>query len=428
MKTLLSLSVAIFISFSAFEKPVLSPSTSLWINVVEVAESQQTCDCKKDLAYINEQVQEMVSFKKQIKGEQLKNYLRLYDDLYSSVTEETPIAECYLKLNTLISMVRDKHARILHIKNPITNEMLESDSAMETFRTSEAFLNHPKTDQDITKLSSKLAEKEYESIEGIYAYQDMLKIGIVKNGEIYQGVVLESTSKNWLPGQIKYTLKPVAENMYDVMTSDYPGGKMRILRALLHYDGRIWHLKKDNDEEYTHVGEDQNDWEFKQIDDYTQYVYFGSFSNADENVQAFEKFYETYKEAFTAKNIIVDLRDNAGGNSKYSDPFYKIIKKNKMNVFVVTNFFTGSNGEQFTLKLKGLKNAKHLGQRTYGALAYGSNYGKLLETPSGEFAIYPTDMNFHKFIDYEYVGVQPEMQLDFDKDWIEQTLDIIAQQ
>lgn len=411
MKTLLSLSLAIFISFSAFAK----------------AESPQNCDCKKDLAYINEQVQEMVSFKKQIKGEKLQNYLKTYKELSDTATEVTPIAECYLMLNDLISLVQDKHARILHIKNPITTEMLESETAMESYRAGEAFQNHPKTEQDIETLNTTLAAKEYNTIEGIYDYQEKLKIGIVQNGDIYQGIVLASASKNWVVGQIKYTIKPVAPDMYDVMTSDYPGGKMRILRALLNYDGRLWHLKKENGVEYTHVDEDQKDWEFKQINDNTQYVYFGSFSNADENVQAFEKFYETYKDAFKAKNIIVDLRDNAGGNSKYSDPFYKIIKRKKMNVFVVTNFFTGSNGEQFTLKLKGLKNAKHLGQRTYGALAYGSNYGKLLETPSGEFAIYPTDMNFHKFIDYEYVGVQPEIQLDFDKDWIEQTLDIIAQ-
>ena len=39
----------------------------------------------------------------------------------------------------------------------------------------------------------------------------------------------------------------------------------------------------------------------------------------------------------------------------------------------------------------------------------------------------PTDMNFHKYIAYEGKGIVPEVRLDFKKDWIEQTLEIIEQ-
>ena len=125
----------------------------------------------------------------------------------------------------------------------------------------------------------------------------------------------------------------------------------------------------------------------------------------------------------TAKNIIVDLRSNSGGNKKYSDPFLKVLK-NK-NVYIITNCFTGSNGEQFTLKLLKNKNAKHLGQTTRGIISYGKNYGYYYNSPSGHFTITPTDMNFHRYIDYEGKGITPEIPLDFDRDWIEQTLEII---
>ena len=37
----------------------------------------------------------------------------------------------------------------------------------------------------------------------------------------------------------------------------------------------------------------------------------------------------------------------------------------------------------------------------------------------------PTDMNFHKYIAYEGKGITPEIQLDFNRDWMEQTLEII---
>ncbi|PHR69771.1 MAG: hypothetical protein COA67_09430 [Lutibacter sp.] len=120
---------------------------------------------------------------------------------------------------------------------------------------------------------------------------------------------------------------------------------------------------------------------------------------------------------------MVDLRNNGGGNKKLSDPFLKLLKGK--NVFIITNSFTVSNAEQFTVKLKKIKNALHLGQVTMGAISYGMNYGYDYLTPSGSFRILPTDMDFHKFIKYEGKGITPDIALSFDKDWIEQTLEII---
>ncbi|ARV10686.1 hypothetical protein BTO05_02190 [Winogradskyella sp. PC-19] len=53
------------------------------------------------------------------------------------------------------------------------------------------------------------------------------------------------------------------------------------------------------------------------------------------------------------------------------------------------------------------------------------NYGYRYNTPSEYFKMMPTDMNFHKYIEYEGKGVSPEIPLDFSRDWIEQTLEII---
>ena len=66
-----------------------------------------------------------------------------------------------------------------------------------------------------------------------------------------------------------------------------------------------------------------------------------------------------------------------------------------------------------------------MGQTTFGVISYGINHGTTYDTPSGHFEILPTDMNFHEFYNYESKGITPEITLDFDKDWIEQTLKII---
>ena len=187
-------------------------------------------------------------------------------------------------------------------------------------------------------------------------------------------------------------------------------------------NGRLWRYKKaDNTFNNEYLSETIEVAKFKEINDDVQYLYFKTFGNHKK--KALKAFYEDTKNRLTAKNIIVDLRTNGGGNSKFSDPFLKLLK-NK-NVYVITNSFTASNAEQFTLKLLKNKNAKHLGQTTFGIIAYGMNYGYRYNTPSGHFKILPTDMNFHKYIDFEGKGITPEIQLAFDKDWIAQTLDVI---
>ncbi|TVZ51626.1 S41 family peptidase [Dokdonia sp. Hel_I_53] len=386
---------------------------------------QKKCNCKEDLIYIDSQIRKMVSFKKQIKGDLLYLYDSKLDSLKLKITPETTVVACYNILNELLATIKDKHAAITH-KEPkyLKNNLIRQDSITH-FINSKIFKSHPTTSYNILELLKILENKSFTDFEGIYKLSESIEIGItaVQNG--FEGVVTNSTDPLWAVGQIKYYFTKVGKNMYDVTTIGIPGGTLVRIPAMYYYDGRIWNLTKEGTSPHTHIKKEKENWEFRQLTEDTQYVYFGSFSNRKDNVLNFEKFYDETKDKFTAENIIVDLRDNGGGNSKYSDPFYKIFKKNKMNVYIITNFLTISNAEQFTLKLKKLKNSKHLGQRTYGAIAYGSNYGRTLETPSKCFSIYPTDMNFHKYIDYEYVGIQPEITLNFEEDWIEQTLKII---
>ncbi|MGB3605526.1 S41 family peptidase, partial [Psychroserpens sp.] len=284
---------------------------------------------------------------------------------------------------------------------------------------------HPKTDRDLEALTEALSTKPANDLEGVYNYIDQQKIGIyyAENNIDLIGVVLESDLAQWEPGEIIFYATHTVDNKYDVYFYDRDSRTPGLVKSLTFENGRIWSYKKLGNE-FNNEFRDKKlpELDFKQINDNTQYLYFGNFSNSKK--AAHEAFFDDVKNKISAENIIVDLRSNTGGNKKFSDPFLKLLK-NK-NVYILTNCFTGSNGEQFTLKLKALKNATHLGQRTFGIIAYGLNYGRSYDTPSGHFSITPTDMNFHKFIAYEGKGITPEIKLDFDKDWIEQTLEIIA--
>jgi Periplasmic protease len=95
-------------------------------------------------------------------------------------------------------------------------------------------------------------------------------------------------------------------------------------------------------------------------------------------------------------------------------------------LYVLLNNGTLSQAEIFTLKLKQLNNVTTLGSTTKGMLAYGSNYGKRERLPSGKLEIHPTDMNSGRaLLQYEDYGINPDITLSDNRDWIEQVVERI---
>tara|TARA_B100000809_G_C15030792_1_gene491874 strand:- start:91 stop:1206 length:1116 start_codon:yes stop_codon:yes gene_type:complete len=367
----------------------------------------------------------MPSYKKQIKGEKETQFEILYTTLSAKMEQPLLVEVCYKMLLEQMSLINDSHASISMNGIVLSKEDAKDKTQLANFKTTELFKNHPKATKSLKELKEELANKSAEELEGIYNYGNEQKVGIyyADNKKDFIGVVLESSLDQWESGEIRFYATHTIGNKYDVyyyhITTRTPG----LVKSLTFENGRIWSYKKEGNTDNNEFRDKTlPELDFKQINETTQYLYFGNFSNAKKDAHV--KFYNDVKGKISAENVIVDLRSNTGGNKKFSDPFLKLLK-NK-NIYVITNCFTASNGEQFTVKLKGLKNAKHLGQSTFGVVAYGLNYGRSYDTPSGHFSILPTDMNFHKYIQFEGKGISPDTPLDFDRDWIEQTLEIIA--
>lgn len=369
----------------------------------------EVCDCKKELDFVVEKIQKMPSYKKQIKGERLKAFETSFTELSSKMNELISIETCFKYLQKQLLLINDVHSNI---------------SITQKYNGIKNYSSNLSNQIELTNLKDTLSKKSLTDIEGLYAHKDELVIGIFYNNSksILTGIVLESKLSQWKLGDIKFEATHIQDSKYNLYDYHIEQKTPSLLKSLALENGRIWGYKKIGNtanEELPIKG--QTNWEFKQLNDNTQYLYFGHFSNR--NKKEHLAFYESVKDKLTAQNIIVDLRNNAGGNKKFSDVYLKLLK-NK-NVYILTNCFTGSNGEQFTHKLRKLKNATHLGQTTRGVISYGMNYGYSYNTPSGYFEITPTDMDFHEYFEFESKGILPEIHLDFDKDWIEQVLEII---
>lgn len=391
----------------------------------------ETCDCKKDLDFMVKKMKTMPSYKHQIKKANNQVYFKShYDKIANKLDQPIEVYKCYILLNEMMATVKDVHAAVTFDKTYLKGEDYKNEKVIDSFITTSTFKNHPRSTKKIDSLKTELAMKSVNDLEGIYYYKDELTIGLYKTvGEKYEATVLESNTKLWEARQIVAFVSKDDNNQINIARYSIETYNLRYLKSLDYNNGRFLSFRKDkNHNDYSMKPEENSNWEFKKLNNDTSYAYFGNFSSfSKENKETYAKFYAKTKDKFNTKNIIVDLRSNAGGNKKLSDPFFKLIKKSKANIYILTNMFTASNGEQFTVKLKKIKNAKQLGQSTWGIISYGFNHGYRFPTPSGKFTVLPTDMDFHdKFFQYEGIGVVPDIKLDHKTSWIDQTLELIA--
>lgn len=411
MKTLSTLFLTIIFSISMFAQNV-------------------TCDCKRDLDFLVQKMQEMPSYKHQIiKTNTEHNFQATYQQYADKMTEPIPVIACFDLLNKMMGLITDLHASVQFKGDGLTKDQLADQSTLQSFLVSETFTKHPKTLANMETLEKSLSSKPKNDIEGIYKGRE-LTVGVYGTDDPnkFEGVVLASKLPTWVPGQIIFYLSQNSNERYDILYFNPNSRKMYYSKGISASNGRIKYFLKEGIES-NEINFSKEKWVFKQLNDSVQYIYFGEFSNTASVKQASKDFYAKLKDSLNAEHLIIDLRNNGGGNKKHSDLFLKLFKRNKGNNYILTNSFTACNAEQFTAKLKKIPNTIHLGETTRGVLVYGKNYGYRYDTPSGLFSVQPTDMDFHNaYFEYEGKGISPDLPLTFDVDWVKQTLDIITSQ
>jgi hypothetical protein len=391
--------------------------------VARKSKAQTTSTYLTDISGLKQILQKMPSYKDQIKGQSLVTYNELIKALERDTVNDPSSYKYFYNLSRLLFPIRDNHLGFYQTRNIVSEE------------------DYPHFQGNIDSLSKVLALRPIDSIEGVYFYDDFYSVGLFKSCDNeYVGVVLQSKTPVWKSGQIAIHLYEFMPGYYKAVYS-HPTNKTYILYPVEKYTNyslvNSYFYLAGSEKVYSKVKQLQDnvnlprciyDFHFRSIDPQTQYLHIKHFSAATVAMQKSQLFFDSIKNALTAPNLILDLRNNEGGAAKASNKFYKLLKKymRRGRVYVLVNNGTMSRGEIFTLQLKQLKNVVVLGQTSKGTLAYGSNFGKTILLPSKAFAIYPTDMSGNKkLVPYENYGVKPDIILNHSEDWIEQTLKII---
>lgn len=391
-----------------------------------------------DLAALKFVLQKTPSYKSQIKGDKQALFNSLYERLASDTTSNPHSFKYFYNLSQLIFPLKDNHLGFYQIA---AYDNFKNKERIDSFIGTKEFLDYPTFHINIDSLKNVLAKRPADSVEGIYNYGRFYSVGLFKRiDKEYVGVIIDSDVNLWRKGQIAIHLYEYTPNVFKAIYG-HPLNKNFILQTNEKYRNQSLvnsyfyssysldiYSKQHRTVDYVNLSKKSSKFELKSINGDIQYLLLRSFQRNKITTQQSKNFYDSIKNVLKAKNLILDLRNNEGGATKESRKYLRLLKKftRNGNLYVLLNNGTLSQAEIFILQLKKLKNITTVGQTTKGMLAYGSNYGKRERLPSGRFEIYPTDMKGNaKLLQYEDYGINPDIILRDDKDWIEQTVEII---
>lgn len=398
----------------------------LFIHALMVHSQTDEGSYPNDLQALKSILEKTPSYRTQIRGNKKDVYSALFDSLAQVESVGTDEIGKFRNLVRLFYPIMDNHLGFYQLPS------------------NDRKVHFPRFQGNLDSLIRNLDEKPLHGIEGVYTYGEHLRIGIFQSGESsYTGVVLDSDSDVWETGEFIAFLDRHGPNMFRAVYF-HPKFKNLIyfpIEKYLNYalansvfyfsDCDCVFTKAGQVDNYVNLPKDREDFVFKSLQPGIKYLGIAHFSADRQKMIDSKAFLETVKDSIAGSTLILDLRNNQGGAQKVSKQYTHILKKHakKSSIYVLINNGTMSQGEIFTLQLRGLRNVHILGQNSHGALAYGSNYGKRQKLPSGAFEVYATDMYGHggrKLLPYENVGLAPDSSLSPSEDWIEQTIRLIG--
>ncbi|MEO1653438.1 MAG: S41 family peptidase, partial [Bacteroidota bacterium] len=389
------------------------------------------CDCQKDLDFLYETLPKAPSFKAQIKGNRKAAFETHYRALRAQSSPQEPLFNCFMLLVELMRDVKDNHLRINYSTQKFSPDSLKDAAFVERFKKSEAYLLYPASKRDLDSLEKVLSLRPVDSLAGIYYYKNIFKMAVFQkeNSDRYQGVLLESKLASWQRGDVLMELWPEGDNRLFCITGNL------VYKRLLHFPEawlpgqflKVHWTKEKMRPSYHDKGPIKETYGLVDLNEQVQYLKLGSFNSFGQTLRDADAFFDKIENQLKAPQLIVDLRDNSGGGPRSSQQFFKLLKSYNKNhqLYVLINYGTTSQAEHFALKLKRLGGVQLLGRPSNGTLAYGRNKPSRYPFPSKKFDLLLTDSSYPIVFPFEQKGIIPDISLDYDQDWLEQSLEIL---
>jgi len=281
----------------------------------------QSNDCLKDFDYLvkkiqtdypgyNDKVTESNHLQLVLLEKEIREKINMYPD------------SCEYYFNNYTDFFKDHHLRVNRIYNKQQTEIMNVSTYGKNLYV------------DIDSLQQ--ATKNSTSIEGIWEgfWQKFI---VTKDGQKYVGIIVNS--QDWENGQIIYEFEPINDTVFNVINHSLIKNKNTyITKASLHLNGKILEMHDDtrfvrkSDSEildktilYSYVPmfpNGRNTYPLAlYLNDSTFFLRIPSFNNNIGN----EFVLKHWEEITSRPNLIIDIRNNGGGQDKYYEELAKII-------------------------------------------------------------------------------------------------------
>lgn len=398
------------------------------------ASAQNSLPCAASLDTLYDLLKKLPSYKQQMKGENGKEFAKLFQSLRQEAAGVSDPFQCFLLQSRLVLPLNDNH--VFFYQQPELDyqyAQLKDPAFLEQWRQLPWYRDFPRSHLSLDSLKVALAAKPADSLEGIYWYGEQLQAGLFRTErkDSLVAVVLHSDLINWEPGQIAFIIREVGPERLRAWHAQALTKNFMLYRNERFVNGGLakggWKkdLRRKNFEE---IPRTEPKFSLQWLTNGIQYLRLGSFSTFPQSLKESEQFYNRIRDSLKAGTLVVDLRNNGGGGFKASMKYLKLLRGyvKKGRIYALINQGTYSNAEQFAILLRREPHVLMLGQTTDGTMAYGNNYGNTHYFGGGRLALYPTDMKDDGgFLSYEDTGLRPDIMLKAGSSWIEQALAII---
>lgn len=386
----------------------------------------KSCNCMDDITFLNERLKKTPAY-----TDSKAHYAKVFNSISEQAKQNPSTFECYYLMNKLALAINDRHLKIYGAKTEMIRDLITDSTAVNTFKTSEAYRLYPKVTINIDSLENTLALKVMDSNEGIYYLGTTIKIGVLQSTDRneYSMVVLASENPIWERGQVLGKLIPYGKDYLRFI-----GGNLNSKR-LITFAERIKNgtfltygfQKNPAQTDFSNDTKIAETFGIKELSNTLTYLKVGSFISFYPELAEAEKFYNIIATDLGGKELVLDLRNNGGGGNRNSNILLKMLKEigKYKQIHVLVNHNTGSNAEQFAAKLKLWKNVTLYGDKTNGTISYEIK-NSVYTLPCSDYIAELTSKKHSRFTSYESKGVQPDILLDYTTDWLDQVMYTIA--
>ena len=315
----------------------------------------QDCNCQKDFEFVVSYYEEnLPGFIDNVTDNKIEDYNKFKNRLSNLSKNYCNNEElCFKTLLVYVEFFKDNHSSIYINKSVSVDE--NNKEQVNQFLLSDIFRN-----REIIKNINIITDNSIQDIENQYQTKDTAyTVAVIENKNEfrdYVGIIIDSRTPLWKKGQVKFELKRIKENTYD-MFMYMRNHSLRYYKNVQLVNGVLndsWYNTSLNKKISYNIDMAHRDLTFRELDKETNYLYIPTF---DRNWYAkISEFYEKYDTIIQGKPyLIIDVRNNGGGSDACASPLLKYIYTRPFKSDKVDVYATKENIRRFSEWYEGMK-------------------------------------------------------------------------